>query len=278
MKYGFVLPFGDAKVAAECAAMAEQSGWDGFFVWEPVWGMDAWVSLAAAAMVTEKIHLGTMLTPIARMRPWKLASETVNLDHLSNGRLILSVGLGATDIYKGFPEAIERKLRVELTDEGLDILTGLWKGAPFHYNGKHYQLDIPEKPPGPAYPPAPVQKPRIPIWMVGAWKKEKSMQRALRYDGLLPAIMDPSGKVSMGPASPQDISEISRYILEQRQAPGPYEIVVEGTTPADQQEQAARIVKEYADAGATWWIEAQWSAEEKEQFTHRIMQGPPKET
>jgi len=276
MKYGFVLPFGDAKVAAESAALAEKSGWDGFFVWEPVWGMDAWVSLAAAAMVTEKIHLGTMLTPIARMRPWKLASETVALDHLSNGRLILSIGLGATDIYKGFPEATDRKLRAELTDEGLDILTGLWKGTPFRYEGKHYQLDIPDKPAGPAYPPAPVQKPRIPIWMVGAWKKEKSMQRALRYDGLLPAIMDESGKVSMKPASPHDISEIAQYISERRTDPGAYEIVVERNTPGEKQEQAARIVRDYSDAGATWWIEALWSAEDKEQFTQRIIQGPPK--
>lgn len=131
MKFGFVLPFGDAKVAAESAELAEKAGWDGFFVWEPVWGMDAWVSLAAAAMQTERIRLGTMLTPVARMRPWKLASETVSLDHLSNGRLILSVGLGATNIYRGFPEEIDRKLRAELTDEGLDILTGLWEGAPF---------------------------------------------------------------------------------------------------------------------------------------------------
>lgn len=275
MKYGFVLPFGDAKVAAESATLAEKFGWDGFFVWEPVWGMDAWVSLAAAAMVTEKIRLGTMLTPIARMRPWKLASETVALDHLSNGRLILSIGLGATDIYKGFPEATDRKLRAELTDEGLDILTGLWSGAPFRYEGKHYQLDVPEKPIGPAHPPAPVQTPRIPIWMVGAWNKEKSMQRALRYDGLLPAMMDASGKVSMEPALPQDISEIAQYIMEHRTAPGSYEIVVEGNTPGENQEQAARNVREYSDAGATWWIEALWSAEDKEQFTRRIVQGPP---
>jgi len=97
MKFGFVLPWGDARTAANLAFEAEKAGWDGFFVWEPVWGIDAWVSLTAAAMRTEKIKLGTMLSPISRMRPWKLASETATLDNLSNGRVILSVGLGAND-------------------------------------------------------------------------------------------------------------------------------------------------------------------------------------
>lgn len=85
MKYGFVLPYGDARTAANFAHTAEQAGWDGFFVWEPVWGVDAWVSLTAAAMCTEHIRLGTLLTPVSRMRPWKLASETATLDQLSNG-------------------------------------------------------------------------------------------------------------------------------------------------------------------------------------------------
>src|SRR3990170_7309078 len=102
MKYGFVLPFGDARQAADLAAAAEQAGWDGFFVWEPVWGIDAWVCLTAAAMRTERIKLGTMLTPPSRMRPWKLASEAATLDNLSNGRVILAVGLGAVDT--GFAE------------------------------------------------------------------------------------------------------------------------------------------------------------------------------
>ena len=95
MHYGFVLPYGDASTAADLAHQAELAGWDGFFVWEPVWGFDAWVLLAAAAARTERIRLGTMISPISRMRPWKLASETVTLDHLSNGRVILSVGMGA---------------------------------------------------------------------------------------------------------------------------------------------------------------------------------------
>src|SRR3970040_424415 len=137
MRYGFVLPFGDAKTAAECAHLAERAGWKCFFVWEPVWGIDAGVALTAAAMRTKRIRLGTMLTPLSRMRPWKLASETATLDNLSGGRVILAVGLGAVDTgFGAFGEVTDRKSRAELLDEGLDILTGLWRGQPFSYQGK----------------------------------------------------------------------------------------------------------------------------------------------
>src|SRR5215213_11644099 len=141
MRYGFVFPLGDARTAADFAREAERAGWDGFFVWEPVWGIDAWVSLTAAAMQTERIKLGTMLTPLSRMRPWKLASETATLDRLSGGRVILAVGLGAIDSgFAAFGEETDRKIRAELLDEGLEILTSLWKGQPITYTGKHYQI------------------------------------------------------------------------------------------------------------------------------------------
>ncbi len=172
MKYGFVLPYGDARAAAEAAYQAEQAGWDGFFVWEPVWGVDAWVSLTAAAMRTSHIRLGTMLSPLSRMRPWKLASETATLDNLSGGRVILSVGLGAIDTgFAEFGEVTERRQRAELLDEGLDILTGLWRGQPFNYSGKHYTVRETNFYP----PPPPIQQPRIPIWVVGAWPHPKSL-------------------------------------------------------------------------------------------------------
>src|SRR5712692_11279862 len=143
MQYGFVLPIGSARNAADLAFEAEKAGWDGFFVWEPVWGVDAWISLAAAAMRTGRIRLGTMLSPVSRMRPWKLARETVTLDHLSNGRLILAVGLGAAGDDAGFykvGEAMDIKIRAQLLDESLEILTGLWSGQPFSYDGEHYHV------------------------------------------------------------------------------------------------------------------------------------------
>jgi len=274
LKYGFVFPGGDARSAADVCCAAEQAGWDGFFVWEPVWGVDAWVSLAAAAMRTERIRLGTLLTPVSRMRPWKLASETATLDHLSNGRVILSVGLGAVDSgFEAFGEVTDRKTRAELLDEGLDILTGLWRGQPFSYDGKHYQIKETS-----FYPPAPpVQQPRIPIWVVGAWPHMKSMRRALRYDGLLPNVIGKNGKHRK--ATPNDIRKMKAFVEANRAETGPFDIIVEGVTPGRSRKQAAAIVQPWADAGATWWIEAMWGAQDRRDglkaVRKRIQQGPP---
>ena len=140
MRYGFVLPYGDARAATELAVLAEEHGWDGFFVWEPVWGIDAWVSLTAAAMRTDRIRLGTMLTPLPRRKPWDVASQSATLDNLAGGRVILSVGLGAPDDrWWLFEEDPGRRTRAELLDEGLELVTGLWRGEPFVYEGQHFR-------------------------------------------------------------------------------------------------------------------------------------------
>lgn len=275
MQYGFVLPFGDARLAAEAAHACEQAGWDGFFVWEPVWGNDAWVCLTAAAMRTTRLRLGTMLTPISRMRPWKLASETATLDNLSGGRLILAVGLGAPDSgFAAFGEVTDRKTRAELMDEGLAILTGLWRGQPFSFAGKHYQVQPTDFMP----PPPPVQQPRIPIWVVGAWPREKSMQRVVHYDGLLPQAIDPDGHARQ--MSVEELQAARAYVMEQRTLSTPFDIIVEGETPGDNRAAGAARVAPWEAAGATWWIETLWSLPHAEEnvarIFERIKQGPPR--
>ena len=276
MNFGFVFPGGDARTAANYAYEAEQAGWDGFFVWEPVWGNDAWVSLAAAAMRTEHIRLGTMLTPLPRMRPWKLASETVSLDHLSKGRVILAVGLGAVDTgFEEFGEVVDRRERAELLDEGLEILTRLWQAQPFDFDGKHYHVHI-KKIGGPLGAPAPLQQPRIPIWVVGAWPRRKSMARALRYDGLLPAMMGQDGQVQFNPPTPADLREMATFVHANRTQSSPFDFIMEGRTPGDDPAQAAAVVAPYAQAGATWWNEALWDAPDPASVLARLRQGPPR--
>ncbi len=137
MKNGFVLPFGDARMAADMASLAEQHGWDGFFVWEPVWGNDAWVMLTAAAMRTERIRLGTMLTPLSRMKPWKLASEAATLDNLSGGRVTLAVGLGAPDTgWDAFGEITDRRTRGRTAGRGAGRSDGAVEGAAVRVRGQ----------------------------------------------------------------------------------------------------------------------------------------------
>jgi hypothetical protein len=274
MQYGITLPTTiDARTLAELAQEAEEVGWDGIFYWDVIWGNDPWVALAAVAMRTERVRIGTMLTPISRRRPWKLASETVTLDHLSNGRLILPVGLGAPETgFDKVGEEVDRKTRAKMLDEGLDILNGLWSGQPFSYNGEHFHIeDV-------TFSPTPVQSPRIPIWVVGAWPRMKSMRRVLRCDGVIPTKMNDDG--SFGEMTPADLRAMKVFIDEHRSLTTPFDIVMEGETPGDDHEKAAAIVRPLAEAGLTWWLEAVWGSPEThgglEGMRMRIRQGPPR--
>jgi alkanesulfonate monooxygenase SsuD/methylene tetrahydromethanopterin reductase-like flavin-dependent oxidoreductase (luciferase family) len=277
MRYGFIIPRGTVHEILTMAQEAEAAGWDGVFTWDGIYIegtaeiYDPWVLLGAIAARTERIRIGAVLTPLSRRRPWKVARETVTVDRLSNGRLILPVGLGALDDggFGKVGEPTDRKTRAELLDESLEIITGLWSGQPFAYSGKHYQLEEM------TFTPPPAQSPRIPIWVVGAWPSERSMRRVLRYDGILPNIMPPS--VSQDNATPEAIRAIREYVEAHREATTPFEIVWEGETPGDDPARAAEIVRPWAEAGATWWNEARWSGEvDVSALRERIRQGPPR--
>jgi alkanesulfonate monooxygenase SsuD/methylene tetrahydromethanopterin reductase-like flavin-dependent oxidoreductase (luciferase family) len=272
MRYGFVLPFCQPSEVLAAAVLAEEAGWDGLFVWEGLYGWDAWVSLAAAAARTSRIRLGTMLTPLSRRKPWELAGQALSVDHLSGGRLTLSLGLGAPETgFAAFGEETDRKVRAELLDEGLDIVTGLWGGQPFSYQGKHYRIEPNDFMPT----PPPVQQPRIPIWVVGAWPRPKSMARVLRYDGILPNVFGPDGKPKN--AGPEEIRQIAAWVGERRS--DPFDIVVEGETPGTDRKADFEQVAQWAEAGATWWIEGMWSAQGApdgvERVSARLRAGPP---
>jgi alkanesulfonate monooxygenase SsuD/methylene tetrahydromethanopterin reductase-like flavin-dependent oxidoreductase (luciferase family) len=261
MRYGFVVPWADADDVGDLAAVAEESGWDGLFVWEPVWGVDAWVALALAAVRTSRLRLGTLLTPPSRRRPWELASQVATVDRLSNGRITLSVGLGALDSgFEAFGEECDRRVRAELMDECLDVVTGLWAGQPFAYEGRHYRVSPTEFPTiGHT-----VQRPRVPIWCVGALGHPTSMERALRWDGLLPQVKVDGTFVQ---PSLEQIAGLRELVGDR-----PYDIVIEG-------EGSEHSPAAWADAGATWWIESMWGAVSEADAVgaaaERLRQGPP---
>ena len=271
MRYGFIVPKGDPRTVAVLAREAEEAGWDGVFYYDAICvgemeTYDPWVMMAAMAMETKRVRLGAILTPPARRRPWKLARETMTLDHLSGGRLVLPVGLGALDDggFSKVGEPTDRKVRAELLDESLEILTGLWSGEPFSYDGEHYHLKEM------TFLPPPIQRPRIPIWVVGAWPSKRSMSRALRYDGLL-------AYSTRGEVTPEDIRAMRAYVEENKEANGTFDIVREGVTPGDDPERTVSMVRPLAEAGATWWIESSWSPpNEPEDLRRRIGQGPPR--
>ena len=111
-----------------------------------------------------------------------MAREALTLDHLSKGRMILGVGIGAPpDVeFEYFGEESGTKIRAQMLGEGLDIITGLWSGNPFSYNGTHYKLEEM------TFLPKPKQEPRIPIWVGGGVPNKAPFRRAARYEGVSP--------------------------------------------------------------------------------------------
>lgn len=254
MQYYLSLPnggtCGDARSLAEFAHIAEEEGWDGIFledyiIFQSQDGMptyDPWIALAAMAMQTKRIRLGVKVTALARRRPWKVAREAVTLDHLSNGRLILGVGLGVAkelDI-AAFGEVSDDAQRAKMLDEALDVLTGLWSGRPFRYHNEYYHVNEV------TFLPVPIQRPRIPIWVGGKWPKKGPMRRAARWDGACPYI----GR----DWTPADVRALKAYIDSQRTASTPFDIVVSGQRlPDPEQDKALRVA--LAEVGVTWYGE-----------------------
>lgn len=271
MRYGFVIPGGDVETLIELAQEIEAAGWDAVFVGDGVYGTDPWIALAAIAVRTARVRLGPLVTPASRRRPWKLASEAATLDRLSRGRVILPVGLGA--INTGFAQVGEqtgRKLRAQLLDECLEVVTGFWSGRPFDYDGRHYHVHWDMD-----WSYTPVQQPRIPIWVVGAWPRERSLVRALRYDGVLAVKMDEGGPSSGITAA--EIRALKRFAVERRGDETPFDIVLEGVTPLGDRARADAAMLPVAEAGATWWIESMWDAPGgMDAVRTRIRQGPPR--
>jgi len=270
--FGITLPpfaeWSDPRTIMAMAAEAEDAGWDAFFLWDhvawnPAWGgttsiADPWLCLAAAATVTSRVHLGTMVTPLGRRRPQKLAREIATLDQLSAGRLILGVGLGEDYEYEAFGEPLDR--RGQRLDEALTVLTGLLTGEPVDFDGRHFVVHSP-----PALP-RPVNG-TIPIWVGGHWPNPAPFARARRYDGVVPRKR--GGE--LGEVLTVDDLITIRQAVARDEADFAY--VASGSTesPSD-----TAGVRDWMDAGANWWLESihPWG-NRAASMRERLRAGPP---
>lgn len=273
MKFGIALPYWDATRTARFARLAEENGWDGVFLGDAIWCFDPIISLASAALQTSRIRLGIMVIPMPLRKPWKIASETLALDHLSGGRLILGLGAGAVWMgWQGFPgEITDTKARAEMLDEGIDILTNLYMSKPFDYEGKHFQVRLTQLDEQ-YYPPPPVQRPRIPLWVPGIWPRKKSMRRVLKCDGLLAQKMNSDGQFEN--VYPPDIHEMKQYIDANRTLTTPFDIIIEEQSIDWDRTQIQEKLGQWDEAGATWWIEGLWG-EDEARVQARIEKGVP---
>ncbi len=245
MKSGLWFPLfdelSDPLVVMRLAAEAEEAGWHGVFVWDHLWWRapvshvgDPWITLAGIAGATETVRLGPMVSPLPRRRPAKVARETVTLDRLSRGRLVLGVGIGEDRFGKEFTtsgEQLDDRTRGEMLDESLDILTAAWVGEPVHHHGRHYTID------GGQFLPRPEQRPGVPVWIAGFPGNTKPMRRAARYDGFFPVNLE----------HPDQLAEVVATVTELRQDPtAPYDFVVGLPVGVDP--------RPWQQAGATWCL------------------------
>jgi len=193
-----VPPFGelaDPRLLVELAVAAEEAELDGIFLWDHVYRpetdprqiLDPWVVMGAQALATERIRLGPMVTPLTRRRPIKLAREVVTLDHLSEGRLTLGLGLGVDSggELTRFGEIVDAKQRGDRLDEGVELLTAFWSGEAVTHHGTTYRADEV------TVLPRPVQLPRVPMWFAArGGSAKRPLRRAARFDGLVPIELD----------------------------------------------------------------------------------------
>ena len=232
MRKGFVVPYADSRDFADLAALGEEHGWDGIFTWEALWGRRR-VGVARRGGARDGAHPARDAAhPAARFKPWDLASRVGTVDRLSNGRVTLSVGLGA--LHHGWVafEADEgRRTRAEKLDDVLAVYAGLMAGQPFEFEGKHYTA----RPTDFFLPDPPVQKPHPPVWVVGVYfperERQRSLERPARWNGLLPQVAEDGERAK---ASPERLAEAVDIVRKLRTEEGlsmdGFDVVVEGDT------------------------------------------------
>jgi alkanesulfonate monooxygenase SsuD/methylene tetrahydromethanopterin reductase-like flavin-dependent oxidoreductase (luciferase family) len=279
-RYGLsVTNFGDfaeARRIADLARVAEAAGWEALLVWDHlgfVWGTpsgDPWTLVTAAALATERLLVGTDVAVIARERPMPFARTVTTIDRLSAGRLVLGVGIGgALDEYRKAGEPVEPKERAALTDEMLEVVGALLAGETVTHLGPAIVVD------DVTLAPLPVQA-RIPVWIGGGSRGAR--RRAARHDGWIPVTVDDEGRPSL---TPDDVRTALVEIQSERAAAGvaadvPFVVGIHGETPGPGPDGVA-IVRPWAEAGATWWLEMLhgWRGSTVDLFA-RVEAGPPR--
>jgi alkanesulfonate monooxygenase SsuD/methylene tetrahydromethanopterin reductase-like flavin-dependent oxidoreductase (luciferase family) len=254
-------PFTDASTVVELAVAADEAGWDAVFVWDHLrWivamGLDIhdpWSLLAAMALKTDRVLLGTCVTPLSRRRPQVVAKQLVTLDHLSGGRAVLGIGLGEPPDadFSDFGDEADPVRRGEALDEAVDIVARLVSGERADVDGAHHRVHAEMR-------PAAVQRPRPPVFVAGTFPNRRPLQRALRWDGFFP----------IGASSLLTPDQLDGSLDGVDRPPGwdLYAVLTDEHHPDD-----------FAAVGVTWLVQGTWpSAGWVDELARRITAGPPR--
>jgi alkanesulfonate monooxygenase SsuD/methylene tetrahydromethanopterin reductase-like flavin-dependent oxidoreductase (luciferase family) len=267
-----------SRFLVDLAVEAEEAGWEGFFLWDHLfftWDVvpipDPWTVLTAVASRTERIRLGTTVTPVTRRRPQVLARQLVTVDQISGGRVILGAGLGGEGLgpdagseFSAFGEESSYRVLSEMADEALEVITGLWTGQPVDHKGNYHTVD------GITFLPTPVQRPRIPIWIGG--NSPGALRRASRYEGWTTGGPAPSADhtgLTLG-----EVNEKIKRIRGHREADGPFDVSYMIEFPEDKE--LENLVEEAESVGVTWFLEGIFGLRcDAEEAVEIVRRGPP---
>ncbi|MGW5669751.1 LLM class flavin-dependent oxidoreductase [Micromonospora sp. NPDC003776] len=261
MRHGLEISCGGAALAVstlvELGELAERSGWDGVFLEDYLihYGgddlptFDPWLVLAAVAGRTDRVVLGTTVTALPRRRPAKLAREVLTLDHLSGGRARVAVGVGDPGDrgLAAFGEQTDLKTRAAMLDEGLDLLVGLLGGGRVDHRGAYYRAD------GVRLRPAPVQSPRVPVWVGGSIQAKAVLRRAARADGIVPYKLTDTD--DWADLTPDEVHELAAALPATRADGQPFDVAIGGRRRRADERAERAYLTDLAAAGATWWLE-----------------------
>jgi F420-dependent oxidoreductase-like protein len=166
------------------ASLAEQHGFDGLFrsdhytaiIRPQAAALDAWTTLAGLAPLTERIRLGTLVSPATFRHPSVVARMAVTVDHISRGRVDVGMGAGWYErehLANGFP-FLDAKQRFELFAEQVEVVVRSWTEDGFDHSGTGYELR------GQTALPRPFQQPHPPL-VLGGTGKPRFAALAARY-------------------------------------------------------------------------------------------------
>jgi alkanesulfonate monooxygenase SsuD/methylene tetrahydromethanopterin reductase-like flavin-dependent oxidoreductase (luciferase family) len=267
MRHGLFVPAFDELANPDrlvtIAGAAERARWDGIFLWDhltypaPVRELlDPYVCLAAIAASTTHLALGPMVTPITRRSLAVVARQAATLDRLSNGRLVLGIGLGDD------PHLGERSRAVEYPDarargraltEASGVLRVLLDGDEVTHAGEYYDV------PSTTFLPAARDDGHVPFWLAARWPHRAPLERAARYDGV----------VIISLTDPADVATLRDRLTAYGADLSSFEVVLD---PAGSPE---RDHSAWADAGVTWLLHREGPFDLRyDEVLERVSSGP----
>lgn len=194
----------------------EDHGIDGYFAYDhPTANADCWTTLAALAASTGRIRLGTAIDCVYYRSPYLLARQAADVDRISDGRLVLGIGIGDKPeefaaMGLAYPPVRERLRALE---EALAILRGLWSGETFSFRGEAFAAE------GDGTFLPPVQQPHVPVIIAGGGEKVTLRQVARFADASNMGAHDTIGGAYTAEDVARKFAVLDGYLAKQGRVP-----------------------------------------------------------